>query len=272
MKIEVRNGSFGYGERLLFEGINLKAGGNRILTVLGPNGAGKTTLLKCVMGFRDWREGGAYVDGISVREMKRKSFWKRTSYVPQAKRGGFSYRVEDMVVMGLNKMKRYFSRPGKEDYEKAFALLKKFGIERLAGAHCGSLSGGELQMVMMARALISEPELLILDEPESALDMRNQIRVVDAIEMAAKEMNTCCIINTHFPNHALKISDDTLIMGYGRKKLFGATREVVTEDSIRDFFGVDSKLIHVETHHRFYRALVPYRLHRDGGAAVSEEF
>ena len=112
--------------------------------------------------------------------------------------------------------------PKAEDYDKAVHILDMLGVSKLTEKSCNELSGGELQMVMMARALISEPELMILDEPESNLDMKNQLQIMNTIEKVAEEFKTsCCLINTHFPNHALKISDTTLMLGYGNKQVAG---------------------------------------------------
>lgn len=170
-----------------------------------------------------------------------KEFWQRTSYVSQAKQN-------------------FFAIPSAEDYEKAYQVLKTLRVEKLVDKHCNALSGGELQMVMMARALISEPELLILDEPESNLDMKNQLMIVDTIERAAREFKTSCLINTHFPNHALKISDKTLMLGYGKKQLQGRTMDIVTESNIKEFFGVCSKVIPLSAESEKYYTIFPYKI------------
>ncbi len=260
MKLEVHNGSFGYGKKLLFSDINLEIGSNTILTILGPNGAGKTTLLKCMMGFLKWKKGETLLDGKKVTSYSGGDFWKKTSYVPQAKHGVFSYRVVDAVIMGLNKKQNFFVTPSAEDYDKAIQMLEVLGVGKLAHKHCNQLSGGELQMVMMARALVSEPELIILDEPESNLDMKNQLRIVNTIEKVANELKTSCLINTHFPNHALKISNETLMMGYGNKHIHGRTLDIVTEEAIREYFGVCSKVVSLDIGATKYRTIFPYEI------------
>ena len=260
MKLEVKNGGFGYGEKMILKDINFEVGDNMVMTILGPNGVGKTTLLKCIMGFLKWKNGECLMDDNVMNYRSMKEFWQKTSYVPQAKQSAFSYKVMDAVIMGLNSRQNFFAIPSERDYEKAYEVLKILGVEKLVDKHCNALSGGELQMVMMARALISEPELLILDEPESNLDMKNQLMIVNTIERVAEEFKTSCLINTHFPNHALKISDTTLMMGYGNKQLQGKTMDIVTEDNIREFFGVCSKVIPLRAESERYYTIFPYKI------------
>ena len=260
MQLEVKNGGFGYGNQFVFEGVNLEIGSNTVMTILGPNGVGKTTLLKCIMGFLKWKTGECFVDGKAMNPRTIKEFWQKTSYVPQAKQSAFSYKVIDAVIMGLNAKQSFFSIPSEKDYEKAYEVLKALKIEKLAGKHCNALSGGELQMVMMARALISEPELMILDEPESNLDMKNQLQIVNTIERVAEEFKTGCLINTHFPNHALKISDTTLMMGYGNRQLQGKTMDIVTEENLKEFFGVCSKVVPLRAESEKFYTIFPYKI------------
>ena len=106
-----------------------------------------------------------------------------------------------------------------------------------------SLSGGERQMVMIARALASEPGIIILDEPESHLDFRNQLIILDILENISREKGISCIINTHFPEHALRISDQTLMLGRECGYVFGRTGEVITEANLQKYFGVQARLL-----------------------------
>lgn len=260
MNLRVSNGTFGYGKKPILRDIDLYIDGNTIFTILGPNGVGKTTLLKCIMGFLHWTNGETSLNGKPLGAYSNKEVWQKISYVPQAKKNVFSYTVQDMVVMGLSATQNFFRIPKKEEYDKANQMLEMIGITKLVDKYCNELSGGELQMVMIARALVSEPELLILDEPESGLDMKNQIRILDIIKQASKKMNTACIINTHFPDHALNISDETLLMGYKNQKQLGNTKELLTEKNIERFFGVRSRIVSFTTEEQSYRTIFPYRI------------
>jgi iron complex transport system ATP-binding protein len=262
MILEVKNGNFGYGTKTILKDINLKIGDDTIMTVLGPNGVGKTTMLKCIMGFLKWNSGDNYLDGRKLSSYTDKEFWKRTGYVPQAKRSVFSYRCLDAIVMGLNSRQNFFEVPSRKDYEKAERIMEMLGIKDLAGKFCNALSGGELQMIMIARALISEPELIILDEPESNLDMKNQLRVIDTIAKISNEYHTSCLINTHFPDHALSISDTTLMLGYNNQQLIGKTSDIVTEENIQSFFNVCSKIVSFHISSEEYKTIFPYKIAR----------
>ena len=260
MILEVKNGSFSYGSREVLKDISFHLEERKIMTILGPNGVGKTTLLKCIMGFLRWNRGGTLISGKRLTEYSDKELWSKISYVPQAKQSVFSYGVLEMVVMGLDKENGFFYSPKKEQFERAGEMLKELGIGRLADRYCNELSGGELQMVMLARAMVSGPELLILDEPESNLDMRNQLRILDAIEYASKEKNTACVINTHFPSHALRLSDQTLLLGRGFKQKFGSTKEIITEENVEEFFRTRAKIVDFAAEGKTYRIIAPYRI------------
>jgi len=257
--LEVKNGCFSHGSREVLKDISFRLEERKIMTVLGPNGVGKSTLLKCVMGFLRWDSGETLISGKNAKEYSDQELWKGISYVPQAKQDVFSYGVLEMVVMGLDKENSFFYTPKKEQFDQAYEMLKELGIGRLADRYCNELSGGELQMVILARAMVSRPRLLILDEPESNLDMKNQLLVLDAIEYANKEKNTACVINTHFPSHALRLSDQTLLLGEHKQK-FGDTTEIITEESVEEFFQVRAKIVNFFAGGKEHRMLAPYQI------------
>ena len=258
MILQVENASFGYGENFILKDINFVLPKNEILTILGPNGAGKTTLLKCIIGFQKWAKGSTYLKEKALSEYSTKELWSMVSYVPQAKQNAFSYSGIDTVVMGCNANLGFFDKPKAKDYEKAAQIMEEIGIQYLADKFCDQMSGGELQMVLMARALVSSPELLILDEPESNLDMRNQLRVIEVIEGIREKYKTSCIINTHFPNHALKISDHTIMLGHDNLQTQGKSSDIITEENIEKFFKVKSKIVPVDLADESFKSIFPY--------------
>ena len=260
MILEVKNGSFSYGQREILRNISFCLEEQKIMTILGPNGVGKTTLLKCIMGFLPWNRGEARILEKNLNAYSDKELWKQISYVPQAKRSAFSYGVLEMVVMGLDRENSFFYTPKKDHFDRANEMLKELGVGKLAGRYCNELSGGELQMVMLARALVSGPKLLILDEPESNLDMKNQLRVLDAISYINQEKNTACIINTHFPAHALQLSDKTLLLGQNYRQKFGDTAEIITENNVEEFFQTHARILDFSAEGRTYRTIAPYRI------------
>ena len=225
MKLSVQNGCFSYraGQPLL-ENISFEAEGGDVLAILGPNGAGKTTLLKCML--------------------------------PQAKQTSLFCTVEEMVLLGRSSRIGAFSAPSKEDFRQARAAIERLGLSHLSVRRCCELSGGEVQMVLIARALSSQPGVLVLDEPESNLDFKNQLLVLDTIEELAKSGLTC-IFNTHFPAHALRRANQALLLGRGGKSVCGKTCDVVTEDRISEFFGVRAVIGEMQTPLGVYQDVIP---------------
>lgn len=233
--LEVKNGSFAYpGEKELFRQVSFTLQDGEIMTILGQNGIGKTTLLKCVTGIYKWTDGGAFLNGRPVSSVED---LKGLGYVPQAHPLSFSYSIREIVTMGRARYIRAYAVPSKRDRELAEQAMEEVGIADLADRSCTSLSGGQLQLAFIARALAGNPEIMILDEPESHLDFKNQFLILQLIERLSREKGISCLINTHFPEHALQISDCTLLMGRNRY-LFGQTGEVITEKSVEEFFGI----------------------------------
>ncbi len=251
MLLQVEKGSFYYTlETPVLQNISFSLEKGEVIAIMGPNGIGKTTLLKCLMGILKWKSGRSLIEGKDTGEVR-----KQIGYVPQAHRFSFPYSVRDMVVFGRAKYLSAFASPGKEDYELADRALNDVGILNLKDKSCNQLSGGQLQMVLIARALVGQPHLLILDEPESHLDFCNQLTILKIIKGLAKEKGIACIINTHDPNHALDISDKTMLLN-GKKYLVGKTNQILTEENIREYFGVNSLIVNVHTKDRDIKTVV----------------
>ena len=238
--LRIENGSFAYrGGPQILKDINVELGPGEILAVLGPNGAGKTTLLRCMMDMLHWDTGRSLLDGEDMRTMAASSLWRRMAYVPQARSAATSYTAFQTVLLGRSSRIGAFGSPGEEDMQIVESVMKKLGIWEFADKPCHAISGGELQMVLIARGLAAEPELLVLDEPESNLDFRNQLVVLDAMSALAAE-GVACIFNTHYPAHALQRADKSLLLTKGGMSIYGPTRYVVSEDDIRSIFGVNA--------------------------------
>lgn len=243
MNFEVKNGCFGYsnGKQILND-INFNVSEKEILSILGSNGVGKTTLLKCTLGLLNWKSGETLIDGKNIKSMKHSELWKSIGYVPQAKLSAFAYTVDEMVLLGRNSHLKMLEQPGKKDIEIAQKCIDRIGIGYLKGKLCSQISGGELQMVLIARALAAEPKLLILDEPESNLDFKNQLIVLDTIKSLRDEEGISSIVNTHYPDHAISISDKSLILNRDGSSIFGPADIVISEDNLAKSFGVDVKI------------------------------
>ncbi|SNS65267.1 iron complex transport system ATP-binding protein [Anaerovirgula multivorans] len=237
MLLQVENGSYSYTkENPVLQGINFSLQEGEILAVMGPNGIGKTTLLKCLMGILKWQSGHSLIDGQDSG-MER----KKIGYVPQAHRFSFSYSVRDMVVFGRAKYMSLLVSPGKEDYKIADAALEEVGIVHLRDKSVSRLSGGQLQLVLIARALAGQPCLLILDEPESHLDFSNQFTILQIIKRLAKEKGIACVMNTHYPDHAIRFADHILLLK-GERYLVGRPRDVLSKENVREYFKMESSM------------------------------
>lgn len=257
MMIKIDKGCFSYknSSRQILHDVSFSASSGDVLAILGPNGAGKTTLLRCTMGLLKWTSGKSLLDETDFRSISAKELWKDLSYVPQAKQVSSAYTVREMVLLGRSSEIGLFSLPSKEDLLKTDAVMEKLDLLKISSAKCSEISGGELQMVLIARALVSDPKILILDEPESNLDFKNQLLVLDTITELASE-GVCCIFNTHYPSHALRRANKTLMLSPGGRHIFGNTREVITEENIRDIFGVHAVIGDIESEEKIFQDVV----------------
>ena len=251
--------------------LNFSAQSGDLIAILGPNGAGKTTLLRCLMGFLRWKEGHCRIDGTDIRTIPQHKLWQIISYVPQARGAFASLKAEDMILLGRTGKLGLFSTPSAKDRAKVGELADLLGISRsLLQKHCNEMSGGELQMIRIARALAAEPSLLILDEPESNLDFKNQLIVLDALSKLSAQ-GSCCIFNTHYPEHALTRANKSLILQKGGQTIFGDTSNVVTESNLERAFGVKSIIREVETEGNIYRSILPLSLSGARGNLTESE-
>ncbi len=272
MKLAVENGRFGYSkDKTIFDNINFSIDTGDLLAILGPNGAGKTTLLKCIMGFLRLTNGKSTLNGQDILKIPSRELWKKISYVPQAKSAICSYTVEDMILLGRGSSIGFFSQPTKEDEAAVDEIMHTMKLDFLKGKACSQISGGELQMVLIAKALISKPDVLILDEPESNLDFRNQLLVLDTITRLVNNGMTC-IFNTHYPAHALQRANKSLILDKNGNAIFGDTIAVVTEANIEKAFGVKAVIGEVETQKNVMKDVIPLAVTDKTRANLTTEY
>ena len=266
MSLEVNAGTFSYHkDHPVLTDVTFDAQPGEVVAILGPNGAGKTTLLKCILGFLPWESGYTSLEGKKIGDWKRNDLWKYISYVPQAREPAFSYRTEDMILLGRSPYLGNFSVPGKKDMEIVECVMETAGISHLAGKSCSEISGGELQLVLIARALAAQPKLMILDEPESGLDFRNQLVVLELLRKLSHQDGLSVIINTHYPDHALRIADHSLLLYKNNIHLFGRTEHILTPEHMKAAFHVDIAVHHEVVDGREYPSVIPLRLSdRDG--------
>ena len=242
MSIEVKNLSFSYGDRPVLHDISFSVGKGEFLSILGPNGVGKSTLFRCVLGLLSGYTGQVLVDGVDARSFSVREAAKHIAYIPQSSRSIFNYSVFDIVLMGRTSGLATFRSPGKADKELCLWAMEKVGITHLADRCFHRLSGGEQQLVLIARALVQKAPVLMLDEPTANLDFGNQLLVLEQARALAREGYTV-IQTTHHPEQSYMFSDRILAIQKGRVLTEGTPKDVLTEETIRMLYGVDVDVV-----------------------------
>lgn len=232
----------GHGRRMVSEAVDLCIAAGEVLCLLGPNGCGKTTLFRTVLGLLPPLAGQVLVQGQPVQHWPRAEFARRVGYVPQAQAGVFAFEALDMVLMGRAARLPLLARPSGADRAMALACMQRLQIAHLAARRYTELSGGERQLVLIARALAQEPALLVMDEPTASLDFGNQIRVLEQIAgLSAQGM--AVLLSTHQPEHALRVATRIALLGRGRLLDVGEPRAVATPSALAGLYGVGEAAI-----------------------------
>ena len=260
MIVDVRDAGFSYnGIDRVFEGIGFSVDQGEILSILGPNGCGKTTLLKCINALLSLSAGTVRIDGRNLKSVGKSDVSKIVGYVPQVSGSTFPYTVLEMVLMGRASHLALFSTPSAGDVAIAEEAISDLGLTHLRDQSYSSLSGGQAQMVLIARALAAQPRVLLLDEPTSHLDFRNQMVILNTLERLAEDKNIATIMTTHFPDHALSISDKAILMGNGKGSLTGNVVDVLSESNLRRVFNIDIRIASFEEGGNSIVTVIPLR-------------
>ncbi len=232
--------TFKYSEsdRKVLDGASLSLDEGQILCILGPNGAGKTTLLNCLARLLEPQQGKICLQGRDMKEMTEKEIARQVAYVPQLHVPSFDYRVLDFVMMGRAPGIGMFGKPTEEDEERCHKVLEEMGIEHLAERSYMEISGGERQQLLIARALVQDPKVILFDEPTAHLDYGNQHRVLSRIRKMA-EAGYSVVITTHNPDHALLLGGGAALLSRDGKLVQGSTDDIVTEERLREIYGID---------------------------------
>jgi len=249
MIIDMKDVQCGYRGKTVVNRFSAAISSGEILCLLGPNGVGKTTLFKCILGIVPLMGGSITVDGHDIKRLSASDYAKAIGYVPQAHTPPFSFNVLDVVVMGRTTHIGMLGQPGKKDFQIAVECLKRLGISHLASRSYTEISGGERQMVLVARALAQEPGFLIMDEPTSNLDFGNQARVLKNICLLAKQ-GLGIIMTTHQPDHVFQCDASVSLLMNDDGHLSGTADQIITEQNLRKAYGIDVAVLN--TRYREY--------------------
>lgn len=238
--ITSENLSFSYDEgKPVFEDISFSLKTGKLYALMGGNGSGKTTVLRCLTGLLPGYTGSITMNGSRLETISRKELSRLMSIVPQEHTTIFPYLVKNMVLMGRAPYVDTFATPGKIDRDLVRQAMEEVGILPLSDKLYTRISGGERQLVLIARAMAQSTPVMVLDEPTSHLDFRNQILILSHLKRLVVDRGLLAIVAIHDPNHALHFADEVMILNRGRITESGPPGTVLNRATIRDVYSVE---------------------------------
>lgn len=245
MRLELRNVTCGYGKgKPVLDHINLVLESGDACCILGPNGVGKTTLFKTILNLNPILAGQIYIDGEDTKGWKPRKLSRYMAYVSQAHVPAFPYRVREMVMMGRMGQTGIAGQPSRKDYDICEQALEDVGIRHLRDEFYTEISGGERQLLMIARALAQQPKFLIMDEPTANLDYGNMVLVMQCIRRLT-EKGICVIFTSHMPDQAFMCEAKTVLLTRNRPAQFGSCHEIITERNLYEAYHTDIQVLEV---------------------------
>ena len=247
--LEVNDLRCGYGKRSnaieIVHGVSFHLDTNEFVCVIGSNGCGKTTTLKAVMGLLPAMGGTVTVNGVDVHKMPERELARHFAYIPQAHTPPFPFSVADVVMMGRTPYVNRLARTTRHDRMVAYKALEMLGIDQFADEQYTQLSGGQQQMVLIARALTQQSDILVMDEPTASLDFGNQQLVLSRMRVLS-QMGKAVIMVTHDPDHALFCADRVVVMERGLVIGEGTPDECITTEMLRRIYDTEARVLDVE--------------------------
>lgn len=234
--IEIEALSFRRADRLVLDSISFTLEAGRILVLLGPNGAGKSTLVRCLLGLAAPERGHVRALGDDLRSLPRREIAKRIAYVPQSGHSAFAFTVAQMVLMGRSAHIEGAGSPSAEDRDIARRAMVDTGVDHLRKKPFTQISGGERQLVLIARALAQDAPIIVMDEPTSSLDLGNQGRVLGLMRKLAA-VGKSVIMTTHLPDQAFNLKARVALLRDGRMIAEGPAETICDLSSMRRLYG-----------------------------------
>ena len=243
--LSVNQLSFSYGKTAVLENVSFQVETGRLCALFGPNGSGKTTLFKCCLNFLNFKIGEVRIDGEDVKKKRVEALARLAAYVPQEHKAPFPYLVREMVLMGRTPYLGGALGVSTIDKQVAFSVLKKLDILPLAERPYNELSGGQRQLVLLARALAQETPLIFLDEPASSLDFKNQLLIWQILRDIVRQGKTV-LVCTHDPNHVLWFCDQAIVLKQGKIIANGTPGESLNGETLHQIYGPVCDIIDLE--------------------------
>ena len=254
--ITARNLSCGYDGKPVAGPLSFTLESGEVKYLLGPNGAGKTTLFKTLLGFITPCTGSLLFDDEDMSGWDRRKYGQMFGYIPQEHEAAFPFTVLEFVLMGRTPHLGAMQTAGKRDEEAALAALRELGMESFANRDYTQLSGGERQMVLVARVLAQQPAFLVMDEPTSALDMGNQARVLNmAQQLAGRGFGV--LMTTHDPNQALLLNNQVICLTRDGNCCSGRAQDVLTQERLSTLYGCPVVTGSLEDNGQSYHVCIP---------------
>jgi iron complex transport system ATP-binding protein len=262
--LAARELAFGFASRRVGADVDFTLAPGESLAILGGNGAGKTTLLRTLLGLLPPLAGNVEIDGVPISSFGAAARAAWIAYVPQQHSPGYAFSVAEAVLMGRASHVGTFARPGRDDHQAVRDALVALRIESLAPRKVTEISGGERQLVMIARALAQQASILLLDEPTANLDFGNRVRVLRELDrLRARGMTI--LFATHEPDQALAHADRALLLADGRPLVLDSVQRALTAENIERLYGTPVRLFHLDA--RRY-ACIPLEAEADAGPAA----
>lgn len=239
MNIKAENINITLEKNNILKDINIEVDNKEVVGIIGPNGSGKSTLLKCIYRVLKPNDGAILLDNVDIKDMSVKESSKRLAVLSQHNNYNFDFTVKDIVLMGRSPHKKFMERDNKEDYDIVNEALKKVDMFELKDRSFQSLSGGEQQRVILARALAQQPKCLILDEPTNHLDIKYQLQLMRIVKGLGIEV----IAAIHDLNIAAMYCDKIYVLRSGEIIKYGKPKDVLTKELIKDVYEVDAEVI-----------------------------
>lgn len=239
MKTEAEHIEISYGAKKILKEVSIEAGNQEFVGIIGPNGSGKSTLLKCIYRVLNPEKGCVYLDGARMQDMRVRESARKMAVVSQHNYYNFEFSVKEVVLMGRAPHKKTLERDNAEDYEIVEKALQTVGMSQFSQRSFSTLSGGEQQRVILARALAQQTPCLILDEPTNHLDITHQIQIMKLV----KQLEVTVISAIHDLNIAAAFCDKLYVLKEGEIVGHGAPEEVLTQELIQEVYQVDSEIV-----------------------------